>query len=655
MRKRLLIVMLSIACILALGVLSACGGTSGSPSGSPSPSTGTPTPSVPPHTHSYVLEITGSSHLAAPATCTEPATYYKSCECGENGTDTFTSGEPQHNFNKEIAEEEFVKVEATTCGGISVYYKSCECGAKGTETFSLPPAGHVFDQEDASRAQYLVTPATCTEAAVYYKSCVCGAYGTDTFTSGDPLDHDYSAKITSKEALVSEATVGVEAVYNYSCALCGVISDDATFTVTVEDASVYTYHALNMSLFTTDELSYGFTWVTDVKPVTPVVQIKKGASDEITNYPVSYTEEIAYPSTKKEDAFLTYSNKGVVPFEKGEVYSYRVYDLGTGTGTDWTEFTTANPDTDTFEFSYVTDNQDHGSHAVAFKVFDNANLGDFMLHGGDIMENSISQEKWRGLFEHSVFSKTPIMLNAGNHDTTESSYPGVTHMHFHYNMPEQNDTKDYGVYYSFEYGNAKFIVINTNLVISGAIPEKQYNWIVSELQSNTKDWLFVTMHVPMYSSRQSNKSPTYGAQMAYRTQLAPIFAEYGVDVVFQGHDHAISKTYPITGQDAPVTTDEVRTENGVEYTVDPSGVIYYCGGPAGSQDYGPDDTVLSSPENVGKFDWSCYGYEASWTEIKMEGNKLTVVSKSYETTDYNGNGTSGEVVVNKSWGIIKGE
>ena len=45
-----------------------------------------------PHTHVYDQTSTDAAHLKTPATCTSPAVYYKSCTCGENGTETFEYG-----------------------------------------------------------------------------------------------------------------------------------------------------------------------------------------------------------------------------------------------------------------------------------------------------------------------------------------------------------------------------------------------------------------------------------------------------------------------------------------------------------------------------------------------------------------------------------
>lgn len=47
-----------------------------------------------PHVHVFDREVVDERYLASPATEESPATYYKSCECGEKGTETFTVGGP---------------------------------------------------------------------------------------------------------------------------------------------------------------------------------------------------------------------------------------------------------------------------------------------------------------------------------------------------------------------------------------------------------------------------------------------------------------------------------------------------------------------------------------------------------------------------------
>ena len=44
------------------------------------------------HTHVFDQEVVADQYIASNANCTDPAKYYKSCKCGEKGTEPFTSG-----------------------------------------------------------------------------------------------------------------------------------------------------------------------------------------------------------------------------------------------------------------------------------------------------------------------------------------------------------------------------------------------------------------------------------------------------------------------------------------------------------------------------------------------------------------------------------
>ena len=56
-----------------------------------------------PHVHVYNKEVATEGYLKTGATCTEAAVYYKSCECGAKGTETFTSGSAlEHDYTKKV-------------------------------------------------------------------------------------------------------------------------------------------------------------------------------------------------------------------------------------------------------------------------------------------------------------------------------------------------------------------------------------------------------------------------------------------------------------------------------------------------------------------------------------------------------------------------
>ena len=197
-----------------------------------------------------------------------------------------------------------------------------------------------------------------------------------------------------------------------------------------------------------------------------------------------------------------------------------------------------------------------------------------------------------------------------------------------------------GFFYSFEYGDVKFIMLNTNDLYLDKLKDEQLYWLIDELKNNDCTWTVVSMHNPMFSLGYHGTNPEKnGTTLALRSQLSRIFAEYGVDIVLQGHDHVVQKTHPLNSEGVAVEENVVK-EGKTEYTVDPDGVIYVMSGTAGNQ--------LRDPQGNDKdiYDFAYRSPDVSWTEITVEGNKLTVNMKWV--------GTSGRVTNVKSWGIIKG-
>ena len=165
--------------------------------------------------HDFTAEVAEAKYLKTEATCTEQAVYYKSCKaCGLASEDTFQSGNPLgHDYgawksngdgtHTRICSNDSSHTETDDCsGGTATCTELATCTTCGETYGEL--AAHDFTAEVAEE-DYLKSEATCTEAAVYYKSCTaCGlaSEGTeqeDTFQSGDPLGHDYDTKWSQDE------------------------------------------------------------------------------------------------------------------------------------------------------------------------------------------------------------------------------------------------------------------------------------------------------------------------------------------------------------------------------------------------------------------------------------------------------------------------
>ena len=115
--------------------------------------------------HIYNQENTDQGYLANAASCTAPATYYKSCVCGKNGTETFTGGETNTNNHKHTENKSEISAGCETVGYTAgVYCTDCGTWVSGHE--EIPATGHgELEIEKAKKA-------TCT-AEGYTGDKVC--------------------------------------------------------------------------------------------------------------------------------------------------------------------------------------------------------------------------------------------------------------------------------------------------------------------------------------------------------------------------------------------------------------------------------------------------------------------------------------------------
>ncbi|HJR47799.1 MAG TPA: metallophosphoesterase [Nitrososphaeraceae archaeon] len=134
------------------------------------------------------------------------------------------------------------------------------------------------------------------------------------------------------------------------------------------------------------------------------------------------------------------------------------------------------------------------------------------------------------------------------------------------------------LYYSFDYRHVHFIVMST--LSDYAVTSAQYKFIEKDLQEASAngniDWIVVTNYGPFYTSPSAHP-----AKNDIRNIYHPLFDEYGVDLVLQGHNHNYQRTYPVTFNpnkgSEPIVTNQFTTG----YQGNKDGVIYAIVGTAG--------------------------------------------------------------------------
>lgn len=414
--------------------------------------------------------------------------------------------------------------------------------------------------------------------------------------------------------------------------------------------------AVTLSMYDGD--SYGVAWNTNGCPSLPAVEICEGntfVKDLCREIPAVYTKESTYNKTDEKQIDYYVIKANLSSLEEGRTYTYRCTDKTFGSHSKEFTFTVNSRKKESFRFIHVSDSQTNASGYLdplsvgkgsgwAFAntlraAQKSAGNFDFILHTGDIVEWSRYESYWRNMidFNSEYFASFPFMPLSGNHEATYKNGSYEIFKHFNIALTEQDKSK--GVYYSFDYGNAKFIMLDTNNLTGNKIKSDQYNWLVNTLKNNSRKWTVVSMHNPMYSVGKWGSSQN-AISLALREQLADLFAEYGVDIVLQGHDHTYSKTYPIA-QGAKVQKSlEYKNISGINYCTNPQGVIYIMNGAAGDQARSvtavdPDLYELSGNSGM-----------SSWAEIEISSDKLSVKVYKY-------NAAADQAQLWNSYGIIK--
>lgn len=292
-----------------------------------------------------------------------------------------------------------------------------------------------------------------------------------------------------------------------------------------------------------------------------------------------------------------------------ETYLYRVGDRELQAWSSIGRCQTETDDSTTF-FVHISDPQVFEeahvkSYQETLQIIDQMNPN-FICITGDIVNNSwegytpnLEQWEW-AITEQETLRNYSVMSVAGNHEA--AAYDFTSRYHFPYAEGQDLST---GGYYSFDYHNIHFVALNTNDSCADAqnlrgLSTTQLHWLENDLkQAQDAPWKIVMLHKGLYDAggHCSNLEGTDGDIALIREQLTPLFDQYEVDLVLQGHDHLYSRSYPITssrrnGAFYPQTKDETKvtvTQGDQSYDVyqDPSGSIYVnTGSSSGSKYYG---------------------------------------------------------------------
>lgn len=279
----------------------------------------------------------------------------------------------------------------------------------------------------------------------------------------------------------------------------------------------------------------------------------------------------------------------ITGLKAGEKYCFRVGDAEKGWWSETGVIETAD-NSDQLTFFHMSDSQSQSERQyrrswakvldTAYTMYPNA---DFILHTGDHVDKGDNANQWQWFFNtgSNNLMKTVLMPTAGNHEA-KSEY-AIDQNFILSNVPKQDTST--GVYYSFDYNNAHFMVLNTNnLSEEKGLSKDQMEWLRKDAAQSDAQWKIVALHKAPYSNGSHFDDDDV---IQLRKELGTLMPELGIDVVLQGHDHVYLRTGVMDNNEVVQTQTKTVTYNGRDYTakLDPKGSIYVISGCSGVKTY----------------------------------------------------------------------
>ncbi len=305
------------------------------------------------------------------------------------------------------------------------------------------------------------------------------------------------------------------------------------------------------------------TWRTDTTVIQAVAQI----AEATVNSKFAENAITMEAKTERFDLGLYKGNTSLtvhyhsVIFEKLEpdkLYAYRVGD-GKEYWSEWIQFRTAQAAYAPTQFVYFGDAQNdvlaHWSRVIRM-AYQTALNASFVVHAGDLIIDAHRDYEWTewykaGGFINSQWTAIPVV---GNHEfwRITDGQPRQLSIQWRpqFTLPVEKKLAPalHETVYTVDYQDIRIIVLNSNHML-----EEQSEYVEKQLKKSKAKWNIVTCHHSVFS-------PAKGRDFQFaRENWKPLFDEYKVDLVLNGHDHTYARGHvPVRTSDSE-NTDDIGT------------------------------------------------------------------------------------------------
>ncbi len=402
-------------------------------------------------------------------------------------------------------------------------------------------------------------------------------------------------------------------------------------SVSAENTTGYETLRVNCTMYGDTQTQRGFTWYTE-KYCDGVIQVVKKS-----DYNGGFGNSMVFAAETNEFQDY-YGHKVVVTgLEPGTTYYYRVGSLNKNAWSKTGKFVTDNGD-GKFSFIAIADVQ-----ASSLENFEQAALvmdeamksnkkAEFVVNLGDFV-NDCTNDEWNWYGEAFMDANTSLTLVpvAGNHEGNITNKLNVSWFANMFNLKAGEGAGNgvNGVYYSYDYGNAHFCVVNSNDMYP--MVAAQRNWIINDLENSDAEWKFLLLHRAVYSAGKNINKPD---TLAMRETIIEIVDQTDVDVVLSGHDHMYFRTKQVAGDAVCEDTTYVTEKfNGKETTFakDPDGAVYILPSTAGTKRYSVNENPIDPINECADVKLSTSDMGGCFSNIYIDNGKL--VYEAYVVDD----------------------
>ena len=149
-------------------------------------------------------------------------------------------------------------------------------------------------------------------------------------------------------------------------------------------------------------------------------------------------------------------------------------------------------------------------------------MGDNLYGGGSPRDY---EQKFEIPYKPLMDAGVKFYASLGNHDDANQRF------YKNFNMNGER-------YYTFRPKlGIRFFALDSNYM-----DRAQLAWLQEQLRSSGSEWKIFFFHQPLYSS-----GDRHGSDEQLRAVLEPLFVQFGVSVVFSGHDHFYERIKPQKG------------------------------------------------------------------------------------------------------------